>query len=346
MTPWVYREGKWQASVLPNPGFAARTILGVAPENPGRTYLRTCTVSGVQFYQLALLPPLAPGRRKPKSVLLAIDVTYPGEKVLDFGWALGTFMEATRLSLSPRDSIALVYSSFTPVVPDSDFGPATPELIDQMEHTVALAGPPMLNTLPHLLRTAVRLFNRRHRGGEIWLLTDARTHASPRASAMDIIAQTHGAAEHPVTFNIISDDAGYGYLVLGMCGERLPVREPGPRLLGQLCPPADGALVRCARSDARLRGPHCHGGGVGPGAGWRGDLLAVRPQSRTGQFPAHAPLLQNRAFRRLAPPSRSTSSAWWTEASSSTTWRSHRSTLTQAGPAWRPTGSPATSLNG
>lgn len=150
--------------------------------------------------------------------MLAIDVTYPGEKVLDFDLALETFMEATRLSLSPRDSIALVYSGFTPVVPDSDFAPATPELIDQMEHTVASAGPPMLNTLPHLLRTAVRLFNRQHRGGEIWLLTDARTHASPRATAMDIIAQTHGAAEHPVTFNIISDDAGHGYWYWGYAG--------------------------------------------------------------------------------------------------------------------------------
>jgi hypothetical protein len=203
-------DNQWWATWV-KPPFASPAIVAVAPENKARSYLRTAAADGASFYQLALVPPLPPERRTAKSILLAIDATEEGYNVLAFSALLGTFMQAVRLSLSPYDSVALFYSQFTPVARDSCFRPVTPAVLDDIYQTVQLAPLPMLNTLPHMLRSAVSFFNRHNRGGEIWLVTNARTHASPQATAMEIINQSYGIARHPIAFKIISNDGRWSY---------------------------------------------------------------------------------------------------------------------------------------
>jgi len=68
---------------------------------------------------------------------------------------------------------------------------------------------PSLNTLPHLLRQCVRIFNIHKKSGEIWLVTNANSHSDPPETALEIISQTTGMAEHPIKFRIISADMDY-----------------------------------------------------------------------------------------------------------------------------------------
>lgn len=189
--------------------YFTNAILGIVPESPTRSYLRTFSNNEAQFYQLSVLPPIPPENRKPKNILLAIDDTEEGENSFGFLNLLNTFEQAVQLSTSSYDSIALFYSGFTTVVYDTAFVPVAPKVLSAMFNALKQAGVPKLNTLPHLLRQAVKFFNDHHKAGEIWLLTNARNHADPPATAMDIIGQTLGIAQYPLAFKIINNDAQY-----------------------------------------------------------------------------------------------------------------------------------------
>jgi len=204
---WTLVNNYWQSiySVI----IFSVNILGIAPESPTRSYLRTFSDNEAQFYQLSVLPPIPPENRKSKNILLAIDDTEEGDNSFGFLNLLNTFEQAVNLSTSSFDSIALFYSGFTTVVYDTAFVPVTPNALSAMFNALRQAGVPKLNTLPHLLRQAVKFFNDHHKAGEIWLLTNARTHSDPPATAMDIIGQSLGIAQYPLAFKIINNDAQY-----------------------------------------------------------------------------------------------------------------------------------------
>ncbi len=204
---WSFVNNYWQTTYSDH--FSSLNILSLAPESATRSYLRIFSDNEAQFYQLSLLPPIPPEHRKPKNILLAIDDTQEGDNSFSYSSLLQTFELAVQLSTSSYDSIALFYSGFTTVAYDTAFVPVTPAVLSGMFNRLKQAEIPKLNTLPHLLRQAVRFFNDQNKAGEIWLLTNARTHSDPPATAMDIIEQTLGIAQFPLAFKIINNDAQY-----------------------------------------------------------------------------------------------------------------------------------------
>ena len=167
-------------------------------EDGYRSYLRIYEEPGACFYQLSFAPPIQPEDRKPRSILLAVDLS---DRIGYSSAELEGFQRAVGISASPRDSITMVYSGFIPVTFDTLFRPVTGARLDAMFLTLRNA--PVLNTLPHLLRSAIELFNRAGRGGELWVLSDAFGHSDPPQAAMEIVGQTVQQAEHPVAFRII-----------------------------------------------------------------------------------------------------------------------------------------------
>ncbi|MBC8183970.1 hypothetical protein H8E88_22985 [candidate division KSB1 bacterium] len=195
------KEGGWWKAILKSRSFFNQLLFGLAPETPDRIYLRTFANDETQFYQMAILPPITPEDRTPKNILLAVDLT---DQTSNRKYIFEKYQKAVQLSASTHDSISLVYSSFTPVTYDSGFIPVTSQRINKMFECVISEPAPRLNTLPHLLRQAIHLFNLNKKSGEIWLVSDAYTHSDPAATAMEIISQTLGYAEQPVTFRIIN----------------------------------------------------------------------------------------------------------------------------------------------
>jgi len=198
---WTKVGIDWRATITPAWRSYYRIILGVAPESSDRSYLRTFAEGGAQFYQMSVLPPIAPEERKPKNILLAVDLTEMGYGPI---FLMNQFEKAVRLSTSRYDSITMLYSAFTPVIYDSAFVPVSEGALNSMFNQLYSQPIPKLNTLPHLLRQAVNIFNLHQKSGELWLLTNAYTHSDPPATAMEIINQTLGAAEKPVVFRIIN----------------------------------------------------------------------------------------------------------------------------------------------
>jgi hypothetical protein len=180
-----------------------------ASESRDRSYLRIVEEQSWRFYQLSIAPPIKPEDRKPKNILLAVDLS---DRTGYQSSALEAFKKAVGISASPLDSISMIYSGFTPVVFDTLFRPVTPTQISSM--FTSMKNPPVLNTLPHLLRQAVDLFNRRDREGEIWLITDAYNHSNPPQSAMEIVGQTVQNLKRPVAFRILSINSGGEYLYI------------------------------------------------------------------------------------------------------------------------------------
>ena len=203
---WTKVGADWRASMPMGWRSYYRVILGVAPESPDRSYLRTFAGSGAQFYQMSVLPPIAPEERKPKNILLAVDLTEMGFGPISL---MNRFEQAVRLSTSRFDSITMLYSAFTPVIYDSAFVPVTEGALQGMFNQLYSQPIPKLNTLPHLLRQAVNIFNLHKKSGELWLLTNAYTHSDPPATAMEIINQTLGAAEKPIVFRTINAQADW-----------------------------------------------------------------------------------------------------------------------------------------
>ncbi len=174
-------------------------LISAAPESGDRRYLRTFEEDGDRFYQLSIAPPIEPEDRQPKNILLAVDVS---DRIGYSSAAFQKFKEAVGVSTSARDSITLVFSEFTPTIYDSLFRPVSAARLSTLFG--ALKSAPTLNTLPHLLRAAVDLFNRRDKGGEIWFITDAFNQSNPPQAAMEIISQTVCSLNHPVVFRILS----------------------------------------------------------------------------------------------------------------------------------------------
>jgi hypothetical protein len=187
----------------------SQLIIGCTPESPERaerSYLRTFTKDDVQFYQLSLLPPLSDQDIKQKNILLAVDLTAWN---VDRNVVVEEFEKAVRLSTTEKDSITLLYTAFTPAIYDSNFITATPAHLGQIFTKLKSQPSPKLNTLPQLLRQGVNIFNIHKRSGEIWLLSNANTHCDPPETAMEIISQTMGIAEHPIKFKVINADFSY-----------------------------------------------------------------------------------------------------------------------------------------
>jgi len=205
---WSFSNGYWRTVYQPR-YFSSISILAIAAESPTRSYLRTFSDNEIQFYQLSVLPPIPPENRKPKNILLAIDITTEGQNSLDLTTMFDNFEQTIQLSASSYDSIAMLYSGFTTVVYDAVFAPATPAVLSAMFKAFRQAEIPKLNTLPQMLRQGVKFFNDHQKAGEIWLLTNARTHSEPAATAMDIIRQSLGMANYPLVFKIINNDAQY-----------------------------------------------------------------------------------------------------------------------------------------
>ncbi len=198
---WWKSGDYWRAYTAPN-----RTIIALAPESPTRSYLRTWHQDGASFYQLAVPPPVEQQQRRPRNIMLAVDLSSQQGSYYDL---VQTFRNAVDLSTISADSIALIYSAFSPVLANDNFVPNTAGALDNLFSGAASQSPPALNTLPHLLRESVTFFNQAQRGGEIWLLTDASRHCDPLATAMEIIQQTYGRAAKPIIFRIISADIAY-----------------------------------------------------------------------------------------------------------------------------------------
>ncbi len=183
-------------------------ILGVAPESPDRSYLRIYENGNDSFYQMSLLPPVEADEIKPKNILLAVDLVdnnrgHNRQSLFDH------FEKSLLLSATPYDSITMLYSAFTPEIYDTNFVPVSPEHIKNMFVELQKQSTPKLNTLPHLLRQAVKVFNDKGKSGEIWLLTNAYTHSDPAETALEIINQTLDIAENSIAFRIISADMDY-----------------------------------------------------------------------------------------------------------------------------------------
>ena len=198
---WKKTGDYWRAFTAPN-----RTILALAPESASRSYLRTWQQDGASFYQLAMAPPVQQQDRRRRNIMLAIDLSGQQNNYYEL---LQTFQQAVNLSLFEADSMALIYSSFSPVMADLSFAPYSPGKLEALFSGPISQPPPILNTLPQLLREAVDFFNQAQREGEIWLLSDANRHCDPLATAMEIIQQTHGRAVKPIVFRIISADMSY-----------------------------------------------------------------------------------------------------------------------------------------
>lgn len=198
---WQKSGNYWRSSA-----WTTQTILSLAPESESRSYLRTCRKEDASFYQLSVLPPVDQTAQRPRNIMLAIDLTDQQSNYHDL---VQRFKTAAALSLIPADSISLIYSSFSPVQADAAFAPVTPERLNQLFSGPQNQSPPVLNSLPQLLRQAVAFFNQTERGGEIWLLSDANRHCDPPATAMEIVQQTLGAAANPLVFRIISADMQY-----------------------------------------------------------------------------------------------------------------------------------------
>ncbi|NOY58850.1 MAG: T9SS type A sorting domain-containing protein [Calditrichaeota bacterium] len=181
-------------------------LIRIAPESQSRNYLRVFDQDGTQFYQMSVLPPITPDDHEPKNILLAFDLT---DKFIKAAAIVQSFEKAVELSTSERDSITMLYSAFTPEIYDSNFVPVTAGHLQAMFERYYQQPVPTLNTLPHLLRQAVNIFNLHDKPGEIWLLTDAYTHSDPPETAMEIINQTLGEAKKDVVFRIISADQGH-----------------------------------------------------------------------------------------------------------------------------------------
>lgn len=205
---WKFSEGYWQAGYT-TPNYASLTIFSIVPENAQRSYLRTFTNDKAQFYQLSVLPPIPPENRIPKNILLAVDNTDQGQNVLSCKRLLEKFEQAVNLSVSEFDSIGLIYSGFTTEFYDTTFTPVTTTVLNNIFKTLRNAEVPSLNTLPQLLKRAVKFLNRQQKAGEIWLLTNARAHSDPPATAMEIVSQSLNAAEYPLVFRIINNDRAY-----------------------------------------------------------------------------------------------------------------------------------------
>ncbi len=198
---WRKSGDYWRAFTPPN-----RTTIALAPESASRSYLRTWQQEGTSFYQLAVPPPVEQQLRRPRTIMLAIDLSSQQGSYHDL---IQTFRNAVNLSTMAEDSVALIYSAFSPVLADDAFAPNHAGTLEALFRGPFNQSPPALNTLPQLLREAVTFFNQAERGGEIWLLTDASRHCDPLATAMEIIQQTHGRAVKPIVFRIISADLGY-----------------------------------------------------------------------------------------------------------------------------------------
>lgn len=200
---WEKSGDFWRTNTQPY-----KTVLGLAPESESRSYLRTCQKEDATFYQLAVLPPVDKTRQQPRNIMLAIDLSSQQSNYTEL---VRTFKDAVRLSLIDTDSISLIYSSFSPIQADAAFAPYTATRLDQLFSGPQSQSPPILNTLPQLLRQAVAFFNQAQRGGEIWLLSNADRHCDPLATAMEIIQQTHGQAARPLVFRVISADRNYQF---------------------------------------------------------------------------------------------------------------------------------------
>ena len=178
-------------------------ILFVASAEAGtRSYLRIYEEPDARFYQLSFAPPIRTEDQKPRNILLAVDLS---DRTGYYSEALSSFRKTVGISTSPRDSITMVYSGFTPVVFDTLFQPVNETRLAAMFG--ALRNAPVLNTLPHLLRSAVDLFNRSDRGGELWVISDAFGQCKPPQAAMEIVGQTVQQLKHSVAFRILG--AGY-----------------------------------------------------------------------------------------------------------------------------------------
>ncbi|MDZ7261366.1 MAG: T9SS type A sorting domain-containing protein [candidate division KSB1 bacterium] len=206
---WTFVNGYWQTQYYSDNRFRFPTILSIVPESKSRSYLRIFSNEEAQFYQLSVLPPIPPENRTPKNILLAVDVTEEGENCFGYYPLLDIFELAVQLSTSGYDSITLLYSGFTTIVYDTTFVPVTPEVLQAIFTTLREASIPKLNTLPRMLRQAVKIFNDQKKAGEIWLLTNARSHSDPPATAMEIIGQSLNIAHYPLVFRIINNDAQY-----------------------------------------------------------------------------------------------------------------------------------------
>jgi hypothetical protein len=183
-----------------------QTLIGIVPESEYRQYLQTYSNGTDQFYQLAISPPITKADLKPKNILIASDITSESHIAKSL---YQQFLQAVLLSSSNLDSVAMVYSQFVPTLYDSLFLPADKNRVNAMFNKLLAQPVPTLNTLPHLLKQAVGLFNSQNKSGEIWLLTDANAHSDPPATAMEIISQTLGQAKNPLKFRIISADKQY-----------------------------------------------------------------------------------------------------------------------------------------
>jgi hypothetical protein len=206
---WQKRNERWETEISSD-YLGYDLILGIATESADRSYLQVFSDTDAQYYQLSLLPPMLAAERKSKSIMLAVDLT---EEKLSRprNDLLKLFEQTVQLAVGSHDSMTMVYSGFTPVIYDSVFSPVSTQKISAMISRVAGQPAPKLNTLPHLLRQAVDVFNRQHKSGEIWLLTNAYTHSDPPASAMEIITQTLKAAKQPIVFKIINADNSWMY---------------------------------------------------------------------------------------------------------------------------------------
>ncbi len=202
---WQQVNGYWQAQL--NWSGISQAVIGIAAESPNRTYLRTFTNPEGQFYQISVPTPLPPENRKPKNILIAVDLTNEGYNHFDFKNATDLFQKAVALSCSPYDSINLIYSGFIPQIYHPTFTPFSLPVLQKMMTQLRAESIPKLNTLPILLREAVKLFNQQKKAGEIWLISNARTHADPTQTAMEIIQQSLNIAQYPLVIKIISNDA-------------------------------------------------------------------------------------------------------------------------------------------
>ncbi|MBN2000556.1 T9SS type A sorting domain-containing protein, partial [candidate division KSB1 bacterium] len=204
---WKQTGNKWMLQLSDNS--YRNMLLGCAPESPDRSYLRIFENENDRFYQLSLLPPVETREIKNKNILLAVDLADNDRGVYNKSFLFEQFENTTILSTTPYDSITMLYSAFTPEIYDTNFVPVTTEHINKMFSELRQRSNPKLNTLPHLLRQAVKVLNDKGKSGEIWLLTNAYTHSDPPETALEIITQTLNIAENPVVFRIINADMEY-----------------------------------------------------------------------------------------------------------------------------------------
>jgi hypothetical protein len=195
-------DGTWYLQVHEADLTSSSLVLFFWHPLPHLYEFRSFSDSNGNYFHLMIRPPFTQLDAGPRRVLLIYDVTedLPGYSIPEI---LGGLEMVLRAGLFDTDSVNVLLMDFIPKFLRGDFIPAVAENVTALLTEIKNAPQPRVSALPQLLRTAVRYFNEKGKGGEIWLFTTARKHSNPVSVANDILDLTVRRLQVPVAFRIL-----------------------------------------------------------------------------------------------------------------------------------------------